>query len=138
MNSARRAGVPWGSTHHTPIPPTGRGVTIAPLAPARNARYTVDTVYSNYEGGGIYVRKVMSRGGGPYFQLVRSYRNEEGQPRQEVLVHLGVHESPEAALSAWPKEVAHLRRIGRDRQADKLEANLEKLRALTEAEKRKG
>jgi hypothetical protein len=81
---------------------------------------------------------MMSRGSGPYFQLVRSYRNEEGKPRQEVLVHLGVHETPEAALSAWPDEVAHLRRIGREGQADKLEANLRKLRAaLTEAEKRK-
>jgi hypothetical protein len=83
--------------------------------------HTVDTVYRYYGGGGIYVRKVKSRGGGPYFQLVRSYRNEEGQPRQEVLVHLGVHETPEAAMSAWPKEVAHLRRIGRDRQADDLQ-----------------
>jgi hypothetical protein len=81
---------------------------------------------------------VKSRGSGPYFQLVRSYRNEEGQPRQEVLVHLGVHETPEAALSAWPKELAHLRRIGRKAQADRLEANLKKLRAvLSEAEKRK-
>ena len=78
-----------------------------------------------------------SRGSGPYFQLVRSYRNEEGQPRQEVLVHLGVHETPEAAMASWPHEIAHLRRIGRDQQADKLENNLKKLRALTEAEKRK-
>jgi hypothetical protein len=80
----------------------------------------------------------MSKGRGPYFQLVRSYRNEDGEPRQEVLVHLGVHETPEAALSAWPLEVEHLRAIGRDDQADKLKANLEKLRALIEAEKRKG
>ncbi len=79
----------------------------------------------------------MSGGRGPYFQLVRSYRNEEGQPRQEVLVHLGIHESPEAALSAWPSEARHLRRIGREDQADKLEANLEKLRALIEAERRR-
>jgi hypothetical protein len=120
------------------IPPTGRDITIAPLAPTLNVRYTVDTVNSNYQGGSIYVRRVKSRGSGPYFQLVRSFRNEEGQPRQEVLVHLGVHETPEAALSAWPNEVAHLRRIGRDPQADKLEANLKKLEALTEAEKRKG
>jgi hypothetical protein len=34
-------------------------------------------------------------------------------------------------------EIAHLRRIGRDQRADRLEANLEKLRALTEAEMRK-
>ena len=79
----------------------------------------------------------MSRGRGPYFQLVRSYR-EEGKVRQEVLVHLGRHEGPEDALAAWPQEVEHLRKIGRDAQADKLEANLEKLRALTEAEKGKG
>jgi hypothetical protein len=79
----------------------------------------------------------MSRGRGPYFQLVRSFRNEDGEPRQEVLVHLGVHETPEAALSAWPSEAKHLRAIGRGDQADKLKANLEKLRALMEAEKRK-
>jgi len=86
---------------------------------------------------GIYVRRTMSRGRGPYFQLVRSYR-EEGKVKQEVLVHLGIHESPEDALAAWPSEVGHLRKIGRVEQADKLEANLEKLRALTEAEKGKG
>jgi hypothetical protein len=79
----------------------------------------------------------MSRGRGPYFQLVRSYR-ESGKVRQEVLVHLGRHERPEDALAAWPVEVAHLRKIGREEQADKLEANLEKLRALTEAEEGKG
>jgi hypothetical protein len=104
---------------------------------------TENVVYcSNFfqalQGGHIYVRRMRSRERGPYFQLVRSYRNEEGKPRQEVLVHLGVHETPEAALSAWPTEIAHLQRIGRDQQADKLQANFEKLRALTEVEKRKG
>jgi hypothetical protein len=89
------------------------------------------------KGGGIYVRKVMSGGSGPYFQLVRSFRNEEGQPRQEVLVHLGVHQTPEDALAVWPSEVRHLRVIGRVDQADRLEANLKKLRALSESEKRK-
>ena len=102
-----------------------------------NTCYTVVTVYSYYTGGPIYVRRVKSRGRGPYFQLVRSYRNEEGKPRQEVMVHLGIHETPEAALSSWPVEIAHLRRIGREGQADRLEANLTKLIALTEAEKRK-
>ena len=86
---------------------------------------------------GIYVRRTMSRGRGPYFQLVRSYR-QEGKVRQEVLVHLGRHEKPEDALAAWPSEIAHLRKIGRENQADKLEANLEKLRALTEGEPAKG
>ena len=88
------------------------------------------------QGGSIYVRRVKSRGHGPYFQLVRSYR-EGGKVKQEVLVHLGRHEKPEDALAAWPSEVVHLRAIGRDDQADRLEANLTKLRALSESEKRK-
>ncbi len=107
------------------------------VAESIQACYIVDTDYSYYEGDDIYVRKVMSRGRGPYFQLARSYRNEEGQPRQEVLVHLGTHQGPEDALATWPAEVEHLRAIGRGDQADKLQANLEKLKALTEAEKRK-
>ncbi len=78
----------------------------------------------------------MSRGQGPYFQLVRSYR-EDGKVRQEVLVHLGTHERPEDALAAWPQEARHLRKIGREGQAEKLEANLEKLKALMAAEKGK-
>ena len=41
-------------------------------------------------------------------------------------------------MAAWPSEAEHLRRIGREEQADKLEAKLKKLRALTEAEKGKG
>jgi hypothetical protein len=77
----------------------------------------------------------MSRGRGPYFQLVRSYR-EEGKVKQEVLVHLGIHPTPEDALQEWPSEVEHLRAIGREEQADKLDANLQKLRALMEAEKK--
>ena len=68
---------------------------------------------------------------------MRSYR-EEGKVKQEVLVHLGRHERPEDALAAWPSEAEHLRKIGREGQADKLEANLRKLRALTESEKGKG
>ena len=51
------------------------------------------------------------------------------------MVHLGIHETPETALSSWPVEIAHLRRIGREAQADRLEANLKKLTALMEAEK---
>ena len=120
-----------------PRPPI-RGATFpTPLAPAPRKRYTVVTVYSHYKGGGIYVRRTKSRGRGPYFQLVRSYR-EEGKVRQEVLVHLGTHERPEDALAAWPSEAEHLRKIGREGQADKLEANLEKLRALTESDEEEG
>ena len=79
----------------------------------------------------------MSRGRGPYFQLVRSYR-EGGKVKQEVLVHLGRHERPEDALAAWPPEVEHLRKIGREGQADKLEANLGKLKAIMATEEGKG
>ena len=85
----------------------------------------------------IYVRRTMSRGRGPYFQLVRSYR-EGGKVKQEILVHMGRYETPEDALAAWPSEVRHLRTIGRDHQADRLEVNLKKLTALIEEEKRKG
>ncbi len=78
----------------------------------------------------------MSRGRGPYFQLVRSYR-EEGKVKQEVLVHLGTHEKPEDALAAWPSEAEHFRKIGREAQADKLEANLKKLRSAIAGDKEK-
>jgi hypothetical protein len=63
--------------------------------------------------------------------VVRSYRNEEGQPRQEVLVHLGKHETPQAALAAWPQEIVAHRRAGRDEQAERLQDKLERLRELT-------
>jgi hypothetical protein len=79
----------------------------------------------------IYVRRVRSKESGPYFQLVRSYR-EGGRVKQEVLVHLGEHETPEAALAAWSSEIEHLRAIGRDSQAEKLESKLAKLRELWE------
>ncbi len=85
--------------------------------------------------GNIYVRRTTSRGRGPYYQLVRSYR-QGGTVKQEVLVHLGEHETPEAALAAWPGELEHLRRIGRDDQAEKLQGKLNELRALVDKERR--
>jgi hypothetical protein len=63
--------------------------------------------------------------------LVRSYRNEEGKPTQEVLVHLGEHRTPEAALAAWPAEIEEHRRAGREEQAEKLQGKLERLKKLT-------
>ncbi len=78
-----------------------------------------------------------SRERGPYFQLVRSYREGE-QVKQEVLVHLGEHETPEAALATWPLEIEHLRVIGRERQAEKLESKLGKLRELREGRNSNG
>jgi hypothetical protein len=89
-------------------------------------------------GGGIYIRRNKSKGAGPYYQLCESYRmTGVANPRTWVHVHLGVHPTPEDALEAWPDEIAHLRRIGRERQADRLESKLKKLRVLTEAEKLK-
>ena len=63
--------------------------------------------------------------------MVRSYRNEEGNPTQEVLVHLGEHRTPEAALAAWPGEIEEHRRTGREEQAEKLQGKLERLKELT-------
>ena len=83
------------------------------------------------------MRRMRSRERGPYFQLVRSYR-EGGQVKQEVLVHLGEHETPEAALAAWPSEIEHLRAIGRESQAEKLESKLAKLRELRKGESSSG
>jgi hypothetical protein len=87
--------------------------------------------------GAVFVRKVKSRGTGPYFQLVRSYR-EGGKVKQEVLVHLGEYPTPGAALDAWPAQVEHLRVIERNDQADKLAAKLEKLRELMKGESNAG
>ena len=96
---------------------------------------------SNYfkalQGGHIYVRRMRSRERGPYFQLVRSYR-EDGRVKQEVLVHLGEHETPEAALATWPSEIEHLRAIGRESQAEKLKSKLAKLRELWEGKNSDG
>jgi hypothetical protein len=64
--------------------------------------------------------------------LVRSYRNEEGKPRQKVLVHLGEYPTPEDALSAWPDAIDEHRRAGRDEQAEKLQDKLDRLQELTE------
>jgi hypothetical protein len=99
--------------------------------------YTVVTVYSHYKEVNIYVRRMRSRERGPYFQLVRSYR-EGGQVKQEVLVHLGEHETPEAALAAWPSEIEHLGAIGRESRAEKLESKLTKLHELWEGRHRNG
>ena len=90
--------------------------------------------YPHLKGGGIYVRSVKSRKYGDYFQLVRSYRDpDSGTVKKEVLVHLGEHETPDAALTAWPREIETHRASGRGEQADKLAGKLEKLRTLVES-----
>ncbi len=52
---------------------------------------------------------------------------ENGRVRVQVDVHLGEPEAVEDALTAWSSEIDHLRRIGRENQADKVGAKLRKL-----------
>jgi hypothetical protein len=88
-------------------------------------------ISTHKEGSIVYVRSIKSRKYGDYFQLVRSYRDENGVVKKEVLVHLGEHESSEAALAAWSSHIDDHRQSGRIEQADKLEAKVMKLRQLT-------
>jgi hypothetical protein len=50
----------------------------------------------------------------------------------KVDVHLGEYETAEDALAAWSSEINHLRNIGRENKAVKLEAKLAKLNELAE------
>ncbi len=61
---------------------------------------------------------------------MRSYR-EGGKVKQKV-VHLGEHQTAEAALNTWPQEIKELVRIGRPRKAEKLQDKVGRLRELTE------
>jgi hypothetical protein len=80
----------------------------------------------------IYIRAIkIERNGeqyGTYYQAVRSYR-EKGKVKQQV-VHLGEHETAEAALTEWPQQVKELERRGRPKQAEKLQDKLDRLREL--------
>ena len=58
------------------------------------------------------MRKKRSRGG-EYYQLVESQR-VEGEPRQRVLVHLGMHATVDDALHEWPKEIERLRHFAHE------------------------
>jgi hypothetical protein len=64
-----------------------------------------------------YVRKKKIRGNNgktyTYHQLVRGYR-EDGKVKQEVVAHLGRHETPEAALDCWQKRAELWRQHARD------------------------
>ena len=88
-----------------------------------------------YKGATIYIRAVnIERDGeqyGTYYQAVRSYR-EHGKVKQEV-IHLGEHQTAEAALEAWPQEIKELERT-RPKQAQKLQSKLERLKELTEGD----
>ena len=86
-----------------------------------------------YKGATIYIRAVnIERDGeqyGTYYQALRSYR-EKGKVKQEV-VYLGEHQTAEAALESWPKEIRELEKA-RPKQAENLRKKLERLQELTE------
>jgi hypothetical protein len=50
----------------------------------------------------------------------------------KVDVPLGEHPTAEDALAAWPQEVDHLRQIGRESKAEKLQDKLDRLQELTQ------
>jgi hypothetical protein len=75
------------------------------------------------------VRRVVSRGT-PSYQL--GQYEMTGTPgarrsRFKVLVHLGEHETPEAALAAWREDVERAWRVGRDKTAARIEEKMRKL-----------
>ena len=75
------------------------------------------------------VRRVVSRGT-PSYQL--GHYEMTGKPgarrsRFKVLVHLGEHATPEAALEAWREDVERARRVGREKTAARIEAKIRKL-----------
>jgi hypothetical protein len=75
------------------------------------------------------VRRVVSRGS-PSYQL--GHYEMTGNPGSrrsvfKVLVHLGEHETPEAALEAWREDVERARRVGREKTAARTEAKMRKL-----------
>ena len=75
------------------------------------------------------VRRVVSRGT-PSYQL--GHYEMTGKPGArrsvfKVLVHLGAHATPEAALSAWREDVERARRVGREKTAARIEAKIRKL-----------
>ena len=60
-------------------------------------------------------------------------QGEQGKARSvfKVDVRLGEYATAEDALAVWPQEVDHLRQIGRESKADKLQAKSERLQKLT-------
>src|SRR5215207_8235804 len=75
------------------------------------------------------VRRVVSRES-PSYQL--GHYEMTGKPGARrsvfrVLVHLGEHATPEAALEAWREDVARARRVGREKTAARIEEKMRKL-----------
>jgi hypothetical protein len=75
------------------------------------------------------VRRVVSRGT-PSYQLGHyEMTGKTGARRSvfKVLVHLGEHATPEAALEAWRADIERARRVGREKTAARIEAKIRKL-----------
>ena len=80
------------------------------------------------------VRMAVSRGTPSYQYGHYEMQGPAGQRRSafKVDVHLGEHATPEEALATWPQEVDHLRQMGRESKAEKLQGKLDRLQELTE------
>ncbi len=75
------------------------------------------------------VRRVVSRVT-PGYQL--GHYEMTGKPGTrrsvfKVLVHLGEHATPEAALAAWREDLERARSVGRDKTATRIEEKIRKL-----------
>jgi hypothetical protein len=80
------------------------------------------------------IRQSTSRGT-PSYQLGHYEMSGDKGKRRSVFkvdVHLGEHPTAEDALAAWPQEVDHLRQIGRESKAEKLQDKLDRLQELTQ------
>jgi hypothetical protein len=75
-----------------------------------------------------YVRKKQVKGR-EYYQLVQSCR-VNGNPRQRVLLHLGRHQTVDAALKEWPREIKRLGRL-----ADKKRREVQAFRAPVDSDR---
>ena len=78
------------------------------------------------------VRRVVSRGS-PSYQLGHYEMTSKPGARRsvfKVLVHLGEHATPEAALEAWLDDVERARRVGREKTAARIEAKIRKLEGV--------
>jgi hypothetical protein len=82
------------------------------------------------------IRRVTSRGT-PSYQLGHYVMKGEPDFRHSyfvVEVHLGEYASAEEALLEWPRQIARLRKIGRESNANRLQEKLDRLRELTKEE----
>jgi len=82
------------------------------------------------------VRKVKTEETVSYQLGYYEMRGKPGYRRSifKVEVHLGEYPTAEEALSAWPREIARLREIGRGGKANRLEGKLPRLQELMKGE----